>query len=481
MSSTAPIGEDLAQSLSAARTPRSKIAPLGLAELPAPPSSTWKIVGPGIVAAGVGLGSSEFILFPFIASKVGLAFLWAAVLGVVLQYFLNMEIERYALATGETVITGFNRLGRHWGLVMVVMVLLTAIWPGWAASSATLLTYLTGGDVAIIAIVMLIACAVMLTLSPVVYRTLERTLVLKVIAVGLLFAGALLFAVPGEAAVDGARMAVAPVLPVEALGWAVILGAVAFAGMGGVGNLCQSNWIRDKGFGMGIHAPRIVSPLLGEPVAAAGTGWRFEIGEESLRRWKGWWRVANIEQLATFVLISILTIGLTSLIAYALLRGQPSLPDGLGFLRVQGEVLGERIGPWFGGLFWIVGAFALFGTQVGIIDIVSRLSADVIHTGYGRGRSESFVYMVTVWALALTGVAGIAVGMDQPLLLVILSACVAGFAMFVYSPLLILLNHRLLPRPLRPGWPRIAALILATLVFGAASVATIADQVARFG
>ena len=69
-------------------------------ELPEPPRNLWRIVGPGIVAAGVGLSSGEFILWPLIASQVGLVFLWGALLGVGTQFFLNMEIERYTLATG---------------------------------------------------------------------------------------------------------------------------------------------------------------------------------------------------------------------------------------------------------------------------------------------------------------------------------------------------------------------------------------------
>ena len=64
----------------------------------------------GIIAAGVGLASGEFILFPYIASQVGLVFVWAALVGLVTQYFLNMEIERYTLATGETALTGFSRV-----------------------------------------------------------------------------------------------------------------------------------------------------------------------------------------------------------------------------------------------------------------------------------------------------------------------------------------------------------------------------------
>ena len=114
-------------------------------DLPDPPRDLWRIVGPGVVAAGVGISSGEFILWPYIASQAGLVFLWGAVLGIVTQFFLNMEIERYTLATGETVLTGFNRSWRHWGLVFAVMVYFANLWPGWALSSATLTTFLFGG------------------------------------------------------------------------------------------------------------------------------------------------------------------------------------------------------------------------------------------------------------------------------------------------------------------------------------------------
>ncbi len=84
--------------------------------MPEPPRNYWRLVGPGIVAGGVGLSSGEFVLWPYIASQVGLVLLWGALVGVLTQFFLNMEIERYTLATGETAVTGFNRLWRHWGL-----------------------------------------------------------------------------------------------------------------------------------------------------------------------------------------------------------------------------------------------------------------------------------------------------------------------------------------------------------------------------
>ena len=115
-------------------------------DLPDLPRNLWRIVGPGIVAAGVGVSSGEFILWPYIASQVGLVFLWGAVLGVVTQFFLNMEIERYTLATGETALSGFNRFWKHWGLVFAVMVYFANLWPGWALSAATIATYIFGGN-----------------------------------------------------------------------------------------------------------------------------------------------------------------------------------------------------------------------------------------------------------------------------------------------------------------------------------------------
>ena len=66
-----------------------------------------------------------------------------------------------------------------------------------------------------------------------------------------------------------------------------------------------------------------------------------------MQRWRGWWRFANIEQLTTFVAITFITIFFTSLLAYATVYGLPDLPNNINFIKVEGEVLGERVGSWF--------------------------------------------------------------------------------------------------------------------------------------
>ena len=445
--------------------------------MPEGPRAYRRLIGPGIIAAGVGLASGEFILYPYIASQVGLVFVWAAMVGLVTQFFLNMEIERYTLATGETALTGFSRYWRHWGLVFALLTYFANLWPGWATSSATLVTYVFGGDSSLIAIGMLVAIGLILTLAPVVYVALERAQMLKVAAVILLFVVGAIFAIGAEAWADVPEVITRPHIPAAELGFALLLGALAFAGGGGGQNLVQANWIRDKGFGMGTYVPRLVSPITGQPEAAPSTGYIFEPTSENLSRWRAWWKFANIEQLSTFVLITFFTILFTSLLAFATVFGRPDLASDISFIQTEGEVLGERVGSWFQYFFWGIGAFALFAAALGIVDYTSRLAADVVKTSYARAVNESKLYASLVWGLVTIGIIVLLAGFDQPIVLLVISAVVGGFMMFLYSGLLILINRKILPEPIRVRGLRLGALGWSILLFGTLSAITFVTQI----
>jgi hypothetical protein len=447
-------------------------------DLPEPPRNYWRLVGPGIVAGGVGLSSGEFVLWPFIASQVGLVLLWGALIGVATQFFLNMEVERYTLATGETAVSGFNRLWRHWGLVFAVLAYLGNLWPGWAISAATLASYLVGGSPPVIAAASLLVIGLALTLAPVVYVALERMIFVKVAAVLVLVAlSAALVIDEASWQALGAGLAHAGTLP-EGLGIPLMFGAIAYAGAGGAQNLCQSNWIRDKGFGMGQYAPRLVSAVTGDASSAerAATSFVFEPSAENLGRWRSWWRFANLEQALSFGLVTVVTITLTSMLAHSTVFGQPDLPNDVSFLRLEATELGGRVGPWFGALFLAVGAFSLFGTAMGIIDYTSRLAADVLKTTYIPDASESRMYFGLVWGMVALGCVILLAGVAQPLTLLVISASTAGTMMCLYSWLLIALNRRLSPAAVRIGPLRIAVLAWSTLLFGALAAVTIYTQ-----
>jgi hypothetical protein len=176
------------------------------------------------------------------------------------------------------------------------------------------------------------------------------------------------------------------------------------------------------------------------------------------------------------VLITFVSIFFTSMLAYSTVFGDPDLPDDIGFLEIEGEALKDSVGAWFGSFFWAIGAFALFAAALGIVDYTSRLVADVLKTSYARNANESKLYFGLVWALVLIGCAVLLIGFDQPLVLIVISACVGGLMMFIYSGLLILVNRKSLPEALRVRGVRLGVLVWSIVLFGTLSVLTIHQQ-----
>ena len=264
----------------------------------------------------------------------------------------------------------------------------------------------------------------------------------------------------------------------EGLPLALVLPALAFAGAGGGQNLVQSNWMRDKGYGMGVHIPRLASPVTGEPEAAPGTGYSFRETEDNLGRWRGWWQVANKEQLVSFVAITIVTIVIMSLLAYSTVFGAEA-ENNITFLQAEGDALMDTVGTWFGYLFWIIGATSLFAAALGIVDYTCRLVADVLKVSYLRDNetwSESRIYFLLVWVLVVWSAIILLTIQSQPLILLIISASIGGFMMFIYSGLLILTNKRSLPPAVRITGFRTATMVWSVLLFGFASVIAIQAQ-----
>jgi hypothetical protein len=431
-----------------------------------------KVLGPSVILAGVGVGSGEYILWPYITTNAGIGFLWLAVVGVTLQYFLNMEIERYTLATGETAIAGFARYWKPWGVIFCVGAIVPNLWPGWGTAGATTFTYLVGGNPTTVAVIVCIAIAVALTASPVVYKALETAEFFKIGLTIVFLAIAVVAAIDistwGDLSQNVDNLGT---LPTGDVAVATLLAGLVFAGAGGANNLVQSNWIREKGFGMGKYVPKIQSPLTGEPEPQPSTGHMIRQDEENLKRWKGWWKVANREQLVSFWAICLGSIITFSVLAYATVGVGANLSDepDFAFIEGQGNVLKDVVGPWFGTFFWIFGTVSLVLVALGVIDYVARLVADVLKTLHLRDNekwSESKIYAFVVWGMCTAGVCVLLSGMDQPLVLLVLSACLNGIVMFVYSALLVKLNRSGLPSVIRVRGARLGVLVFCVAFYG---------------
>src|SRR5438876_6250525 len=88
----------------------------------APPISLWSAlakIGPGIILAGSIIGSGELLLTTGLGAKYGFAFLWLILLSCVIKVFVQIELGRYAISSGQPTLTAFDalpgpRLGAHW-------------------------------------------------------------------------------------------------------------------------------------------------------------------------------------------------------------------------------------------------------------------------------------------------------------------------------------------------------------------------------
>ena len=478
--------------------PRGTLPPLRWRDLPEP-VPLLRMIGPGIMLAGLALGSGEFIFWPYITYKSGFIFFWACLLGVTTQYFLNMEITRWTLATGESAITGFCRLNRHWAWVFLILNIVPWIIPAWAKGAAQIISWMIWGAqfdasgtvespyVTELAIAGMFFCGIILTAGPVIYETVER---IQMVLVGSIMVLVVIFAVAvvrSDALLAMASGTASFGIPDHGEGYDLdvvfLLGALAFAGAGGTLNLGQSNYIKDKGYGMGKYIGRITSPITGQEESISEVGYHFPDTPENRSRWKTWWRRAGTEHFVSFYLTCLVSLVLLTLISYSIfydadgtLRPEASqYGKKMDFIWGEAVELGEMatFGAMTFGLFLVMGIAILLTTEFGVLDGASRISTDLVKVNWLQKRprwTESRLYYVFLWGTILLGTGVLLldkIGADvSTLKLFKFTAAMNGAVMFLYSMTLLYLNCHSLPKYLRMSWWRMLIMIWSVLFFG---------------
>lgn len=435
------------------------------------------LLGPSFVLLGLGLGSGEIILWPYLTSNWGMGIIWGAILGVTLQFFINMEIERYTLARGESVFVGFARHFKHLPVWFILSTFLAWLWPGIIATSARLLGEVLGiRNYNLLGIVLLVFIGLILTLGPVLYKTVERfSFVLISISIPAIFILVLYLSSKSDLVdlvIGATKFGYIP----DGLPFAAFLAAFAFAGAGGNLNLAQSFYVKEKGYGMGKYGGKITSILTGRIEELKLTGSRFVITKESLINFNNWWRVTNIEHFLVFWFGGVVSICLLSLLAYSTIFGIPNLPTGVEFIIQESQVISQRLGSIVGILFLTVGGFMLFNTQLTVLDATSRIMAENLLLLKKIG-SLPKVYYSFLWLQILFGIIIFLFNFGQPLLLLTISAVLNAITMFVHIGLTLNLNIRELEKEIRPSLFRIVTAVVAFLFFGYFTIRTIAAYI----
>lgn len=448
-------------------------------EMPKAPNFI-KLLGPSFILLGLGLGSGELILWPYLTSNFGMNIIWAALLGVTFQFIINMEIERYALIYGESVFVGYQKLFKLLPYWFIFSTLLAWIWPGIIATSGKLLGTVLGFDnFNLIGILLLLFIGVILTLGPVLYKTVEK-LALILVLLGIPLIVFLTFYVAKTSDFNSLLTGLFGFTKgfSEGLPMASFLAAFAFAGAGGNLNLAQSFYIKEKGYGMGKYGGRITSILTGKVEEIKLEGAHFKLNEINLKRFKDWWKVINMEHLLVFWGGSVVSILLLSLLAYSTVFGKVTPQGGVDFMIFESYEIAKQTIPFFGTLFLIVGGVMLFNTQLTVLDATSRIMAEnllLIKKDIWSTKSLPKIYYSFLWLQVVSGIVIFLLGTSQPLALITISAVLNAISMFVHIGLTLWLNKTKLIKEVQPSFTRLALMITSFLFFGYFSFKVISD------
>lgn len=492
----------------------------GRGELPEPPRfgrRQWAgLLGPGILMAGTAIGTGEWLVGPRITAQYGGALMWVATVSLLAQLVFNLEASRYTLATGEPILTGAfrTRPGPGFWLVLYFLMDLGAILPYQLANAATTVAALWRGripdpqnvpaDQALVVgltYAMLVLALVPLLFGGRVYDSLKAILTFKVVVV----LGVLLFlAVAYSSATTWREIAAGLVgfgnVPVDERNVVNVLGALwrgeglprvdpdslvwltSFAAIAGVGGLAQttiSNYTREQGWGMGAHVGSIPSIVGGKRIALSHSGSIFEVTVESVRRFRGWVRHVLRDQLVVWLPASVVGLALPSMLSVEFLpRGTVANQWVLAGMTAGG--VQERIGGAAGAAFWYLilfcGFLVLMPNASGNADSFLRRWIDVGWTALGSLRRLDprrigpvyFSMLVVYFLVALFFL----VFVREPRTLIVAYANLGNFALGVACWHTLVVNLRLLPREVRPGWPSRVGLVLAGLWFFALAGAT---------
>lgn len=462
---------------------------LVIRELPERNLPFWRMAGPGAILVGLSIGAGEIIVWPLIVAEYGASMVWAAVVGVFLQLWVNFEIGRWTVATGETVYTGFCRVWKGFAPLFLLLTLFGWIAPGWGRASGLALKALIVGPVGwgsdtFWTVVTFVGVALLLFGPKVIYQSVERTVELLVLIVTI---GLVIVAVAVGSGETWKELADGVVnLGYRDPGMSVkgMFIAIVFAGAGGTANLFYTFYLRDKHIGMGKHLPKMLNPLRGRVEAIPSTGFLFEETEENVKRFRAWWDYIKKDQILFFWVLNTVTIMLFIFGALAVLYPKGIVPARGTLIWDEAQILAEVWGDIGRYIFLLVGLATLFGTQLALVDGVSRSIADIVFTNFKGAQKRELSW----WYLLVAGiwiVAGclITFVMEQrgvsEVAFLFNAAYIGGFAMAIYVPLILYINYRFLPKSARPG--KVCTLMtgVGATVYLAFSVACLVWEIGR--
>lgn len=508
------------------RLPGGQLPPWEVAELPEPlPFSfrnAFKVIGPGAIMLAASIGGGEWLIGPATVIKHGPGVLWIATVAIVLQLIFNLEGIRYTLYTGEPAISGIMRLKpgcRFWGGAYVLLTAMQLGVPALAPATAVTVFGMMMDRVPVeapsdkevqtadksseslanlqqqseqaaldrskllkITYGIIVVTLLILMFGGTIERMLEWSSWFMIAYIFIFLIAVNVWFVPAEQWLVTLRGFVSFGEWPQGVEPLLMATFFATAGSGGIGNLTISNWVRDKGFGMGAVVGAIPSAVGAKEIRLSHVGKVFAITLDNLRRWRIWWRYVVIDQVWVWAVGCFCGMFLNVNLAQAIIKPGTDLSK-IGAGAFQAQYMAEH----FWSALWILGLlngfWILFSTQLGNTDVLIRTLTDTLWTASSRVRTwrdgsiakvyYSLLLVFTAWGL-------VAVHLGTAMTLFKYLGTMAGVVMAIAGVQLYLVNTRLLPRELQPSWWRKAALLICSAAYGVMSLIAITDVVRKW-
>ncbi len=340
------------------------------------------LIGPGLLVAATGVGAGDLATGAFSGANLGVAVLWAVVLGAAIKFVLNEGLARWQLATGTTVLEG---TARHFGRVTIGLFLLYLIvWSFFVGSAlmsacgvaAHAIAPLgeAASDKVIYGVLHSAIAVVMVWLGG--YRLFEKVMSVCIAVMFLtVVASAIAVGPDWSDVLMGLLLSVIPQTdePGAGLQWTIAL-------MGGVGGtvtvLCYGYWIREEG----------------------------RAGLDELK-------TCRIDLLTGYGMTALFGIGMVILGSQLEIDGA----KGASLVVMLGDRLAESLGQ-FARVAFLAGAWgAVFSSMLGVWQSVPYLFADSLNLLAGRSpdqierslQTSSPVYRCSLLAIAIIPAIGL--------------------------------------------------------------------------
>ncbi len=490
-------------------------------QLPTPTPFTLRnclaMLGPGLVLVGGAIGTGEFVMGPKTAAQYGGALFCVVVLSILAQLMLNTEAMRYTLVTGEPIMTGFmrSRPGPKFWIVLYLLLDVGSWWPAQAMLAAQILVIMwyklgptadiTPYTSTIIAAsyVVFVLCGILVLFGGKIYNTISFVITGKFLITLFFMLFTSIFFVSGavwwkvwSALFDPTRLPVDQVTGKPYVDWGLISALTAYAGVGGMGNILASNFVREKGWGMGSKVGAIPSAIGGRNITLSHIGTIAPGTPENASRFRKWFTRVGVDQYVFWAFGCLFAMMLPAMIGLQYLHtdslkdakdwqwaaavaqdfklGAAQRNDTLAAKLLPASFTTNTLVPAVSTGILLIGLIIMIPGQFFTVDVTARRWTDAIWSASKYARtmdthSVKYIYYFFAALFIFLGSAMLTICIPKPELTPINMLKIAGAMANLSISACILhtlyVNHRFLPKPFRPGPAKSLGLVLAAAFF----------------